>query len=128
VSATERRLAEDPDLPDRIVVIRRSRGPSRAPAHSEVFTHRTWWHTRGPTAFGAMAHRQIGHVRAPILLVQGTVDDVVFPEEAERLLAVARQAGNPDVELVWIEGADHTFSRRDIPTIDAVVRWLDSRG
>jgi pimeloyl-ACP methyl ester carboxylesterase len=124
----ERRLADDPDFPDRIVVITRSRGPTRSPAHSEVYTHRTWWHTRGPTAFAAMAHRQIGFVRAPILLIQGTTDDVVFPEEAERLAAVARQAGNADVELVWIEGADHSFGGRDIPTIDAVVRWLDARG
>jgi pimeloyl-ACP methyl ester carboxylesterase len=122
----ERRLAGDPDSTDRIVIIGRSRGQSDAPGDSEVYTHRTWWHTRGPRAYSAMAHRQIGQVKAPILLVQGTSDEVVYPEEAERLAEVAR-ASNPDVELVWIEGADHAFSGRDIPTIDAVVRWLDPR-
>jgi pimeloyl-ACP methyl ester carboxylesterase len=123
----ERRLAGDPDSTDRIVVIGRSRGPTRAPCDSEVYTHRTWWHTRGPRAYAAMAHRQIVDVTAPILLVQGTKDEVVFPEEAARLAEVARGAGNEDVELVWIEGADHAFTNRDIPTIEAVVRWLDPR-
>jgi pimeloyl-ACP methyl ester carboxylesterase len=123
----EARWAEDPEYPDRVVVITRSRGPSRSPGDSEVYTHRTWWHTRGPRAHAAMTHRQIGAVDAPILLIQGTSDEVVFPEEAGRLAQVARAAGNRDVELVWIDGADHAFSERDIPTIDAVVRWLDTR-
>jgi pimeloyl-ACP methyl ester carboxylesterase len=123
----EARIAGDPDSTDRIVVIGRSRGPSHAPGDSEVYTHRTWWHTRGPRAEAAMAHRQIVDVSAPILLVQGTSDEVVYPEEAQRLADVARAAGNQDVEVVWIEGADHAFTDRDIPTIDAVVRWLDPR-
>jgi pimeloyl-ACP methyl ester carboxylesterase len=123
----EGRIAGDPVSTDRIVVIACSRGPGHSPAASEVYTHRTWWHTRGPQAHAAMAHRQIIDVRAPILLVQGTSDEVVYPEEAERLASVARAAGNEDVEVVWIEGADHAFSNRDIPTIDAVVRWLDPR-
>ena len=123
----ERRLAGDPDSTDRIVVITRSRGPSASPGDSEVYTHRTWWHTRGPKAYPAMTHRQIVHVTAPILLVQGTADEVVFPEEAQQLHDLVREGGNEDVELVWIDGADHAFTNRDIPTIDAVVRWLDPR-
>ena len=66
-------IGADPDAPehDRLFVVEGSRGPSRRPADSEVYTYRTWWHSRGPAATAAMAHRQIGAVSAPILLVQG---------------------------------------------------------
>ena len=51
-----REVAADPDarLPDRMFAITQSRGPDRLPRHSEVYTWRTWWHTRGPNAVPAM--------------------------------------------------------------------------
>jgi dienelactone hydrolase len=119
-------IAGDPDarLPDRLFTIAQSRGPTRRPRDSEVYTWRTWWHTRGPNAVGAMTFRQIGDVRAPMLLVQGTADSVVAPDEAERLAGVARAAGNDDVEIAWIDGGDHFFAGCEMHVTQAVTRWL----
>jgi pimeloyl-ACP methyl ester carboxylesterase len=122
-------IGEDPAAahPDRLFVIERSRGPTRRPADSEVYTWRTWWHSRGPEALAAMTHRQIGDVGAPILLVQGADDPVVDPGEAEALAAVAREAGNDDVEVALIPGTGHTFQGAEIATTAAALRWLADR-
>ncbi len=128
VAATVRRhVADDPDarVPDHLFTIAQSRGPTRRPKDSEVYTWRTWWHTRGPNAVSAMTFRQIGSVTAPILFVQGTADQVVAPEEAERLARVARAAGNPCVDIASIEGADHFFGGREFVVTDTVTRWLN---
>lgn len=130
LTATVRRaIGDNPDDPaqDRLVVVERSRGPTTTPPHSEVYTYRTWWHSRGPAAVPAMAHRQIGQVWAPILLVQGDADQVVAWEEAPRLAEVARGAGNQDVTVQCIEGADHSFKGHEIATLDAVLAWLRAR-
>jgi dipeptidyl aminopeptidase/acylaminoacyl peptidase len=74
-----------------------------------------------------MAFRQIGQVWAPILLVQGTEDQVVVFEEAVALADVARAAGNRDVTVIRIDGADHSFKNHDIATLDAVLSWLRHR-
>ena len=74
-----------------------------------------------------MACRQIGQVRAPILLVQGTADTMVSPEQAERLAGVAREAGNPDVEVALLDGVEHGFAGGEQPAAAAAVRWLDRR-
>jgi dipeptidyl aminopeptidase/acylaminoacyl peptidase len=122
-------IGDDPDDPeeDRLFVVEGSRGPSKRPSDSEVYTYRTWWHSRGPAATGAMSHRQIGDVAAPILLVQGTADEVVALEEAEALARVAREAGNRDVTVVPVEGADHAFAGGEIPALNAVIGWLRER-
>jgi pimeloyl-ACP methyl ester carboxylesterase len=124
-----RAIGADPDAPedDRLVVVERSRGPSSRPADSEVYTYRTWWHSRGPAAVSAMAFRQIGQVWAPVLLVQGTGDEVVEFEEAVALARVARAAGNPDVTVIRIDEAGHTFAGHEIATLDAVLSWLRRR-
>ena len=114
----------DDEKHDRLFTIERSRGPTEQPRDSEVYTFRTWWHSRGPEAVPAMAHRQIGQVRAPILLVQGTDDEVVGVDEAEALARVARESGNRDVEVVHVEGAGHSFKGHEIFTRDTVIRWL----
>ena len=100
-----RAIGADPDAPehDRLVVVEQSRGPTTRPPDSEVYTYRTWWHSRGPAATSAMAFRQIGQVWAPILLVQGTGDEVVRFEEAVALAGVARAAGNRDVTVMRID-------------------------
>ena len=122
-------IGDDPDAAggDRLFVVEGSRGPTRRPSDSEVYTYRTWWHSRGPAATSAMAHRQIGAVTAPILLVQGTADEVVELDEAERLARVAREAGNADVTVARVEGAGHSFAGREIATLDAVTSWLRDR-
>lgn len=124
-----RAIGANPDNPedDRLFVVERSRGPSTRPADSEVYTYRTWWHSRGPAATSAMSFRQIGQVWAPILLVQGTGDEVVQFEEAVALAAVARAAGNRDVTVIRIDEAGHTFSGHEIETLSAVTSWLRRR-
>ncbi len=109
---------------DRLFVVEHSRGPSTQPKDSEVYTYRTWWHSRGPTATAAKTHLQIAQVRAPVLLIQGTEDQVVDPSEVDRLAGVARGGGNTKVDIEMIEGADHFFAGREFSTIQALVRWL----
>ncbi len=121
-----RAVMESPDgeAADRLFVIERSRGPTRSPGDSEVYTYRTWWHSRGPRAEPAKTHLQIGAVWAPILLIQGTTDEVVDPSEVHRLAHVARRHGNRDVEVVMIDGADHFFGGREVVTMRALLRWM----
>jgi alpha-beta hydrolase superfamily lysophospholipase len=71
-----------------------------------------------------MACRQIGAARIPTLLIQGTSDQVVEPWEADELARVAREAGNPDVKIAWIEGADHGFDGHEMSVLAAAGRWL----
>lgn len=118
------RAGRDEPEADELFVIERSRGPSARPAHSEIYTYRTWWHSRGPEATAAMPHRQLDRVPAPILLVQGAADEVVHADEAERLAGVARAGGNPDVEVVTLDGCGHAFKGHEIATRDAVLRWM----
>ncbi len=119
-------VAGDPNAasPDRLFTITRSLGPSRRPGDTEVYTWRTWWHSRGPSAVAAMTFRQIGQVQAPILIVQGDADAMVGTDEAERLAGVARAAGNEHVDVAWMDGADHAFHGKDLAVTDTVVRWL----
>lgn len=120
-------IAEDPDAlhPDRLFTIAQSRGPTRLPKDSEVYTWRTWWHSRGPYADPVMTWKQIGAITVPLLLVQGTVDEVVFPAEADRLVEVARAAGNEQVELLAVDGGTHFFTGREQFVTQNVIRWLD---
>lgn len=130
VSHVRRAIGHDPNDADadRMFVIEQSRGPSPQPRDSEVYTYRTWWTSRGPNATSAMAFRQIGQVWTPILLIQGTADEVVDPDEAWALADVARKAGNHDVQVVPIPGAKHSFKDREIPALEAAIRWLRAHG
>ena len=74
------------------MVEQQPRARPRSRADSEVYTYRTWWHSRGPAAYAAMAFRQIGQVWAPILLVQGTGDEVVRLRGGRGARRVARAA------------------------------------
>jgi len=125
------RLAEvvgegTPDSPDddRLFVIERSRGPTRRPKDSEVYTYRTWWHSRGPEAYAAMAFRQLPHVMVPTLFTQGDADDVVAPEEAERQVALMRDCGNPDARIARIPGATHFYKGQEILLVNAITSFL----
>lgn len=124
-----RAIGGNPDEPedDRLFIVERSRGPTSRPADSEVYTYRTWWHSRGPAATSAMSFRQIGQVWAPVLLVQGTADEVVYFEEAVALAQIARSAGNHDVTVIRIDEVGHSFAGGEIPTLDAVISWLRQR-
>ncbi len=115
--------ADSPAEQDTALVIHRMYLGDDAPHAAGVYTARSWWHSRGPEAEAAEAHLHIGGVAAPILLVQGTADEMVDPADAERLASQARGEGNADVTVAMLDGVGHDF--RDHPrTIDAVRRWL----
>lgn len=115
-----------PDSPadDRLFVIERSRGPTRRPKDSEVYTYRTWWHSRGPEAHAAQAYRQLPHVTVPTLFTQGDADEVVFPDEAERQVELMRDAGNERVHIARIPGATHFYKGQEILLVDALTAFL----
>ena len=58
-------------------------------------------------------------IAVPWLLVHGTEDDVVPPQDSRDIAA-----GAPDAEIVELPGADHVFSDDPAPMVDAVVAWL----
>jgi len=128
VFARAREVAESPDPAeaDRLFVIERSRGPTRTPRDSEVYTYLTWWHSRGPKADSAKTHLQMPGVWAPLLLMNGTEDETVRAQEAEDLARLAREAGNPDVEVRLVEGADHTFGGHEVRTMNNLLPWIRS--
>ena len=53
--------------------------------------------------------------------------DMYYFEEAVALADIARSAGNPDVTVMRIDGAGHSFKGHDIATLDAVLSWLRQR-
>jgi len=115
-----------PDRPedDRLFVIEQSRGPTRRPQDSEVYTYRTWWHSRGPEAYAAMAFRQLPDVTVPTLLVQGTADQVVDPQEGQRQYDLMLESGNDQVQLVWVPDAGHFYKGQEILLVDAITHFL----
>jgi alpha/beta superfamily hydrolase len=64
-------------------------------------------------------------VAVPWLLVHGTADDVVLPEDTEHIQIIKRSFA----EVRFIEGADHGFNEPDHKTAatSAVVEWLTAR-
>ena len=114
----------DSPADDRLFVIEQSRGPTRRPRDSEVYTYRTWWHSRGPEAHAAQAYRQLPHVGVPTLFTQGDADDVVAPEEAERQVALMHDAGNDRVHLARIPGASHFYKGQEVLLVDAITAFL----
>jgi len=121
-------LGDDPyrSPNDQTVVIYGSRGPSRAPEHSEIFTYRTWWHLAGPEAFAAMNHRHIGRVGLPMLMMRGEHDTLVEPWEPHALAREARQAGNAHVHVVEIGGAGHDCMENADRMLRELGVWLEA--
>ncbi len=66
--------------------------------------------------------RNIAQVTTPVLLVYGTVDQLVDLEVGRRLKATATRASR--VELVEMAGADHSFSNHRDELATVVERWL----
>lgn len=63
-------------------------------------------------------------VSTPWLLIHGTADDVVLPQDSE---CVHKLQGDA-VQLVWIEGADHSFSEpaHQQQLLAAVTEWFQA--
>ena len=102
-------LGDDPygSRNDETFVVYRSRGPTREPRSSEVFTYKTWWFMMGPEALGTMTYRHIGKVGLPLLIIRGEDDWITEKWEPESLGRLAREAGNENVRVVHLPGARH---------------------
>ena len=62
----------------------------------------------------------------PLLVVQGTTDDVVPPEWQDVLETAWTDAGK-DVEVVMVEGGDHVFSPMEDEAWAAVLSFLEAQ-
>jgi len=102
-------LGDDPyrSRNDETFVMYRSRGSTRQPRHSEIFTYKTWWFMVGPEAYGNMTYRHIGKVKLPILLVRGENDGLTQSWEPEALGRLAREAGNDKIRVRQLPNARH---------------------
>ena len=94
---------------DRIMVVRRSQGPTDNPEHTEIWTYSSWWFSRGPQADAARSWRWMDRVGVPVAFIQAADDLLVGDDEADRLAALARQGGVELVEVDSIPGANHVF-------------------
>jgi len=112
---------------DRIFIVRRARGFGERPLDGEVWTYRTWWHSRGPRAPHAESRLRIGHVTVPVAIVQAGEDELVRDAEGSELEAIARQGDCPSVYRTTVPDADHVFAGCDADLTEAVVGWLDGR-
>lgn len=129
VDMVHRRLAPDFEdgRRDRMFLVRRARGFGERPLDGEVWTYRTWWHSRGPRAPHAISRLRIGHVTVPVAIIQAGEDELVRQREGPELEALARQGDSPSVVRETISHADHVFTGLEAELVDAVVAWLDQR-
>lgn len=66
--------------------------------------------------------KEAAELRRPFLLVHGTADDVVLPEDSHD----AFEAAAEPKQLVLIDGAEHSFDEETYPeVVEAVGEWLD---
>ena len=114
---------DDPER-DRIIIVRRATGPSDRPEDAEIWTYRTWWHSRGPEALSAESRRWVGLLRVPLGLIQAADDLLISQPEGALLSKLAREGGCPEVSLEYVEGANHTFDGHELDAVDAAVRWV----
>lgn len=109
---------------DRIIIVERASGPSSRPEHAEIWTYRTWWHSRGPEALSAESRRWVGILRVPLALIQAG-DDLLIPrDEGVQLAKLAREGGCPEVHLEYVEGADHVFTDCQDLAVEAARAWI----
>jgi pimeloyl-ACP methyl ester carboxylesterase len=112
------------DRGDEIFVVRRAAGPTDDPSHCEIWTHRTWWFSRGPAVEHLMSRSRIELVGVPVLFVQAGNDVMVAPGEGHMLARFALKGGAPRADVVMIPGADHVFRGHEPALIDACSEWL----
>jgi alpha-beta hydrolase superfamily lysophospholipase len=114
----------DDPASDRIIIVRRASGPTDRPEHAEIWTYRTWWHSRGPEALQAESRRWVGLLGVPLALIQAGDDQLIRREEGRDLMRLARDGGCPEVHLEYIEDADHVFRGYEADAVDAAQTWI----
>jgi pimeloyl-ACP methyl ester carboxylesterase len=113
----------DASTEDEIVVIKRAHGYTARPEHTDIYTLKTWWTLAGPEAKGAEAHRYVGQIRLPLLVVHGSRDEMIQRSEFEGLCRLASKSGNRDVTAILLD-ANHTFDGKQEELGQLVIKWL----
>ncbi|MFI5323788.1 MAG: alpha/beta hydrolase family protein [Thermodesulfobacteriota bacterium] len=111
---------------DRTVIIYKARGDTLNPEHTELYTFKTWWYLAGPEAEAAKCFKHISKISISLLLIQGRKDDELGPDEANKLMEIAQQAGNKDVTAFYLD-ANHDFDGKEQELGEVIKKWLDKR-
>ena len=122
-------LGPDPRVSetDRTFVVRRSKGDTLQPIHTEIYTYKTYWHMLSPMATAAMAFKHIARVRQPLLFLRGEDDFLVRAGEPDALAMLARNAGNKDVTVVEVPGARHDCLENPNAMLKHVTEFMQDR-
>jgi pimeloyl-ACP methyl ester carboxylesterase len=79
------------------------------------------------TALGAV-EPNLERVKVPLVFIQGTADQGIFPSDVQRMYDAATVA---DKQLHWIEGGTHYFAgqpRHQLQVWELIDNWLRERG
>jgi len=119
-------LGSDPEdsRNDQIFVIYRAWGDSLNPSDVEIFTYKTWWFMRSPSAERAKTCDIIGNVAVPTLFINGADDEIVFAGEPEKLKEIMNGAGNTKVEIQYIPDAGHDCMENPETSAETIDKWI----
>lgn len=92
------------------------------PLGKALYTARYLLSLRGPNA-RSDPYENLRKVKNPILIVQGTADRLIEPGIGERLRRAA--TSGQKVDLVYIEGADHSFRNQEVVLAMRILGWLE---
>lgn len=91
------------------------------PLGKALYTARYLLSLRGPKA-RSDPYQNIQKVTNPVLIVQGKSDKLVQPDIADRLRRAATSSAR--VELIYLDGADHSFRGQEAVLSDRILAWL----
>ncbi|MGB0034133.1 MAG: alpha/beta fold hydrolase [Candidatus Acidiferrales bacterium] len=91
------------------------------PLGKALYTARYLLSLRGPKA-RSDPYQNIQKLKNRILIVQGTADKLVEPSTADRLKRAA--ASSPAVDLIFFEGADHSFRGQETLLAQRILAWI----
>jgi len=91
------------------------------PLGKALYTPRYLLSLRGPEA-RSDPYQNIQKVKNPIFILQGAADKLIAPDIATRLKKAA--ASNSKVDVVYVEGAGHSFAGQETVLEERVLAWL----
>ncbi len=91
------------------------------PIGKALYTPQYLLSMRGPDR-RSNPYTNLGKVKNPILIVQGTADKLIAPDIGKRL----QTAAGPSAVLVSIEGAEHGFENHESTLIEKVLGWMST--
>ncbi|MBI5167531.1 MAG: alpha/beta fold hydrolase [candidate division NC10 bacterium] len=120
------RAKAEADLKEAIHLLEIGRGDELmlvdlGPLGKALYTPRHLVGLRGP-ATKSDPFQNVARVHRPLLIVQGTADRLVDIRVAQQLEEKATKSSK--VDLVFIEGADHQFTRHQEKLIKTLYNWL----